>query len=80
MGLLKKSVYLDNTGFYHRIIDDMEFSSRLNSTIKIKTINNLIFKHSYSNLQKNIIKLFFVLEGVQQQVSNHNMIKLIQFY
>jgi len=57
-GAIKKSVYLDNTGFYHRIIDDMEFSSRLNSTIKIKTINNLIFKHSYSNLQKNIIKLF----------------------
>ena len=57
-GAIKKSVYLKNTGFYHRIIDDMEFSSRLGDEIKIKTISNLIFKHSFSNLQTNIKKLF----------------------
>lgn len=57
-GAIKKNIYLDNLGFFHRHIDDMEFSSRLQNNIKILTVKDLKFKHKYSNLLINLKKLF----------------------
>ena len=57
-GAIKKDVYLNNLGFFHRHIDDMEFSSRLQKNVLIKTIKELKFKHNYSNLFVNLKKLF----------------------
>lgn len=57
-GALKKNIYLNNFGFYHKVIDDMEFSSRLEKNIKIKTSSELVFKHNYSNLLKSCKKFF----------------------
>ena len=37
----EKNVYNENLGFYHRYIDDMEFSSRLGDKVKIKTERKL---------------------------------------
>ena len=57
-GAIKKDVYLNNLGFFHRYIDDMEFSSRLQKDVLIKTVKELKFKHNYSNLFINLKKLF----------------------
>jgi radical SAM protein with 4Fe4S-binding SPASM domain len=57
-GAIKKDVYLNNLGFFHRYIDDMEFSSRLQKNIQIQTVKDLKFKHNYSNLFTNLKKLF----------------------
>ncbi len=57
-GAIKKNVYLNNLGFFHRYIDDMEFSSRLQKDIQIQTRKDLTFKHSYSNLIINFKNYF----------------------
>jgi radical SAM protein with 4Fe4S-binding SPASM domain len=48
-GAIKKKVYFENLGFYHRDIDDMEFSSRLKDNFLIKTVKDLNYKHAYSS-------------------------------
>ena len=58
-GAIKKEVYFKNLGFYHKIIDDMEFSSRLNINTNIKTLKNLRYKHAYSNFFGICKKFFF---------------------
>lgn len=57
-GAIKKNVYLNNFGFYHKVIDDMEFSSRLEKNILIKTSPELVFKHNYSNFFISCKKFF----------------------
>ena len=58
-GSIKKDVYFKNLGFYHRVIDDMEFSSRLKKNFIIKTEKEIKYKHKYSNLLL-LIKKFFL--------------------
>ena len=57
-GSIKKKVYLKNLGFYHRIIDDMEFNSRLNKDFLIKTISTIKYKHYYPTFFLQFKKFF----------------------
>ncbi len=58
-GAIKKNIYFENLGFYHRVIDDMEFSSRLKKDFIIKTEKEIKYKHKYSSLLI-LIKKFFL--------------------
>lgn len=57
-GVIKSKVYFSNVGLYHNVIDDMEFSSRLDEETKIKTVKKLNFFHKYDNLLKSSKKNF----------------------
>ncbi|GEM_PF-189795 len=58
-GAIKASVYFDYGGMYHRILDDMEFSSRLDENIRIKTDKGLNFKHFYGGFIETFRKFYF---------------------
>lgn len=57
-GAIWKKDYFAHGGMYHRHLDDLEFSSRLPNSFKIKTDKTLNFRHHYSEAWV-VLKKFF---------------------
>ncbi|MBF0379402.1 MAG: glycosyltransferase [Magnetococcales bacterium] len=57
-GAIKKEVYLENGGMFHRDLDDVEFSGRLSANVRLKTDKELNFSHYYSPFFSSMEKFF----------------------